>query len=82
MMQRGVEIRPEVEPPFADHPFYRWESPEALHRAIIEADRHLSVGSLVYVPAKEIAGVAESAIVGAAPPTAHSFDAPYTGYVN
>ena len=63
MMQEGVVIRPEVEPPFADHPFYRWDSSEALHRAIVEADRHLSVGSLEYIPYEEVAGVAESTIV-------------------
>ena len=63
MIQEGVVIRPEVEPPFADHPFYRWDSSEALHRAIVEADRHLSVGSLEYIPYEEVAGVAESTIV-------------------
>ena len=63
MMQEGVVIRPEVEPPFADHPFYRWDSSEALHRAIVEADRHLSVGSLEYIPFEEVAGISESAIV-------------------
>ena len=63
MMQEGVIIRPEVEPPFADHPFYQWDSSEALHRAIVEADRHLSVGSLEYIPHEEVAGVAESTIV-------------------
>ena len=63
MMQEGVRIRPEVEPPFADHPFYRWESPEANMRAIMEADRHLSAGSLEYIPFEEVRGVAESTIV-------------------
>ena len=32
-------------------------------RAIMEADRHLSVGSLEYVPFEEVRGVAETAIV-------------------
>ena len=40
IMQEGVVIRPEVKPPFADHPFYRWDSSEALHRAIVQVDRH------------------------------------------
>ena len=63
MMTGGVRIRPEIEPPPADHPFYRWESDEAHMRAIMEADRHLSVGSLEYVPFEEVRGVAETAIV-------------------
>ena len=44
----------------AYHPFYRWESPEANMRAIMEADRHLSAGSLEYIPFEEVRGVAES----------------------
>ena len=63
MMSEGVRIRPEIEPPMADHPFYRWESDEAHMRAIMEADRHLSVGSLEYIPFEEVRGVAETAIV-------------------
>ena len=63
MMQSGVRIVPEVEPPFADHPFYRWESDEARLRAIWEADRHLSVGALEYIPDSEVAEVAARCIV-------------------
>ena len=63
MMRDGVRIRPEIEPPPADHPFYRWESGEAQMRAIMEADRHLSACSLEYVPFEEVRGVAATAIV-------------------
>ena len=63
MMREGVRIRPEIEPPPADHPFYRWESGEAQLRAIMEADRHLSAGSLEYIPFEEVRGVAATAIV-------------------
>jgi hypothetical protein len=63
MMRDGVRIRPEIEPPPADHPFYRWESGEAQMRAIMEADRHLSACSLEYVPFEEVRSVAATAIV-------------------
>ena len=63
MMQKGVRIVPEEEPPFADHPFYRWESDEARLRAIWEADRHLSVGALEYIPEEEVADTAAKCIV-------------------
>ena len=62
-MREGVRIRPVIEPPPADHPFYRWESSEAEMRAIMEADRHLSVGSLEYIPFEEVRGVAETSVV-------------------
>ena len=62
-MRDGVRIRPEIEPPPADHPFYRWESGEAQMRAIMEADRHLSACSLEYVPFEEVRSVAATAIV-------------------
>ena len=63
MMQSGVRIQPVTEPPMADHPFYRWESAEAHLRAIQEADRHLLVGSLEYVPESEVAWTAANCVV-------------------
>ena len=63
MMQQGVRIRPVREPPMADHPFYKWESCEAQLRAIQEADRHLIVGSLEYVPDDEVAWTAANCVV-------------------
>jgi hypothetical protein len=64
MMQSGVRILPVTsEPPMADHPFYRWESAEAHLRAIPEADRHLLVGSLEYVPESEVAWTSANCIV-------------------
>ena len=62
-MRSGVKIHPVTEPPPADHPFYRWESDEALARGIMEADRHLSVGSLSYVPEHLVAEVARTSVV-------------------
>ena len=62
-MREGVRIRPEVEPPPFDHPFYKWDSDEALMRAIHEADRHLLVGALEYVPDEEVAEVAATSVV-------------------
>ena len=63
IMREGVRIRPETEPPPFDHPFYQWDGDEALMRAIMEADRHLSVGSLEYVPEEEVAYVAAHHVV-------------------
>eukprot|EP00966_Prymnesium_polylepis_P102702 2379108-Prymnesium_polylepis.1 len=62
MMQQGVRIRPVREPPMVDHPFYMWESCEAQLRAIQEADRHLMVGSLEYVPDDEVAWTAANCV--------------------
>ena len=63
MMQEGVRIQTVREPPFADHPFYRWESTEAMIRAISEADRHLLVGALEYVPEEDLEFFARGGIV-------------------
>ena len=62
-MQSGVKIEPEVEPPVADHPFYEWDSQEHLLRAVLEADRHLSVGALEYVPDELLREVAATSVV-------------------
>ena len=62
-MRSGVVVEPVVEPPVADHPFYEWESDEHLLRAIMEADRHLSVGALEYVPDESIRDVVARSIV-------------------
>ena len=62
-MREGVRIRPEVEPPPFDHPFYKLDGDEALMRAIHEADRHLLVGALEYVPDDEVAWVAATSVV-------------------
>ena len=45
------------------HPFYKWDGDEALMRAIHEADRHLLVGALEYVPDDEVAWVAATSVV-------------------
>ena len=62
-MKSGVVIEPVVEPPMADHPFYHWESDEHLLVAIQEADRHLSIGALEYIPDEVVRHVSENAIV-------------------
>ena len=62
-MRSGVVIEPVVEPPMADHPFYHWETDHHLLMAIQEADRHLSIGALQYVPDDMARQVAENAIV-------------------
>ena len=62
-MKSGVVIEPVVEPPMADHPFYHWETDTHLLMAIQEADRHLSIGALKYVPDDMVRHVAENAIV-------------------
>ena len=62
-MQSGVIIEPVVEPPMADHPFYHWESDTHLLMAIQEADRHLSIGALKYIPDDLVRHVSENAIV-------------------
>ena len=49
-MREGLRIEPVDEPPPADHPFYPWETDEHLRQAISEADRHLLLGSMEYVP--------------------------------
>jgi hypothetical protein len=62
-MRSGVVIEPVVEPPMADHPFYHWETDQHLVMAMQEADRHLSIGALQYVPDDMVRHVAENAIV-------------------
>ena len=56
-----MDIVPVVEPPGRDIPFYQWDSQEALMRAVQEADRHLCVGSLEYVPVYDMRRVAKEA---------------------
>jgi hypothetical protein len=62
-MRSGVMIEPEIEPPMADHPFYEWASDEHLLKAILEADRHLTIGALEYVPLDKVRDVVQNCIV-------------------
>ena len=62
-MREGLRIEPVDEPPPADHPFYPWETDEHLRQAISEADRHLLLGSMEYVPDDLVEEVAASSIV-------------------
>ena len=64
MMQgEGLVISPEVEPGFAEHPFYPARDPVGLMKSITEVDRALIVGSMEYVPADQVAQVRRSAII-------------------
>ena len=57
MKAQGAVIRPEIEPGFAEHPFYPSRDPEGYMKSISEVNRALIVGSMEYVPADQIAKV-------------------------
>ena len=64
MMQgSGAVIRPEVEPGFAEHPFYPARDPVGLMKSITEVDRALITGSMEYVPADQIARVSRESVI-------------------
>ena len=64
MMQReGARIVPEVEPGFAEHPFYPVRDNVGLMKSIVEVDRALITGSMEYVPADQIARVRSEAVI-------------------
>lgn len=63
MKEGGHVIRPEVEPGFAEFPFYPFKSEIGLMKSIVEANRALLVGAMEYVPPEAVEMVRSSSIV-------------------
>ena len=63
MRGSGARIQVEVEPGFAEHPFYPARDPVGLMKSITEVDRALITGSMEYVPAEEVARVMSESVI-------------------
>ena len=63
MMVEGAVIDMEVKLEAEDVEQYAWASGEGLVEAILETDRHLTIGALEYVPDAEIKSVLEGQVV-------------------
>ena len=63
MKEGGHVIRPEVEPGFAEFPFYPFKSEIGLMKSIVEANRALLVGAMEYVPSAAVEEVRRCSIV-------------------